>query len=103
MSKDTTDFYRSRIWKRCKAAYLTKVNFLCEECQKQGLITPADVVHHIRPITKDTMYDPDITLNHANLMALCRKHHDEVHSWKHNRRYYYDEFGHVITKPDAEW
>lgn len=101
MSKETTNFYRTKVWKRCKEAYLTKVNYLCEQCMKEGLITPAEAVHHIKPITKESMNDPNITLNHNNLMAVCRKHHDMFHHKKY-RRSYFDEYGRCIAIPDED-
>lgn len=101
MSKETTDFYRSIAWKRCKKAYLTKVNYLCELCQREGLIVPADAVHHLIPITASNLFDPMITLNHDNLMAVCRKHHDQIHHRK-DLRYSFDQYGRIIIKPDPE-
>ena len=101
MSKETTNFYRTKAWKRCKQAYLTKVNYLCELCQREGLITPAEAVHHIKPITPDNMTDPNITLNHNNLMAVCRKHHDQLHHRK-DQRYSFDHFGNLIMKEDPD-
>ena len=57
---------------------------LCEACLQEGKVTPADEIHHIRPIStgdnelqmKDIAYDP------YNLMALCEYHHHQIHNNK---------------------
>lgn len=73
-------FYTRKIWRKCRAAYLTEKSGLCELCLAKGLIVPAVEVHHKTPITPETVDDPDITLNHANLMALCEACHHEQHT-----------------------
>ena len=93
------DFYRTNEWKQCRAAYLKKVNGLCERCLKMGLITPAEIVHHKKYISMANLSNPEITLNHANLEALCRRHHAEEHT-KRKKRYKVDEFGHVTIIED---
>ncbi len=40
-----------RAWKRIRDRYI-KAHPLCEECQKQGKLTPAEEVHHILPLSK---------------------------------------------------
>ncbi len=101
MDSKIKSFYSSVVWQNCREAYKKKVNGLCEECLKKGLITPADDVHHIKKITRYNMKNPDITLNFDNLMALCKKHHQEKHDKFANRRYIVDEYGHVYPKEDA--
>ena len=72
-------FYTSRIWRSCRQSFLISRNNLCEICMKKGLIVPAVHVHHRTPITPENLSDPEITLNHANLMALCESCHQEQH------------------------
>ncbi len=45
---------------------------LCEECQKQGRLTPAEEVHHILPLSHGG------TNNTNNLMALCKPCHSRI-------------------------
>ena len=95
------EFYSSIAWQNCREAYKKKMGYLCEECMKEGLYTPCDEVHHIVKITNKNCSDPNITLNEKNLCCLCKKHHAEKHKRFADRRYYIDEFGHVIPKKGA--
>lgn len=90
-------FYRSDAWEACRAAYLSKVGGLCELCKKRGVLEPAVIVHHKIHLTPENINDPRISLNFANLEALCRKCHGENHA-KTVRRYFFDAMGNVISK-----
>lgn len=67
---------------------------LCQDCLKEGKITPAEEVHHIIPLTVNNIHDPQITLNADNLIALCRECHRKRHGAR-KRRYEVDEFGRI--------
>ena len=60
-----------RAWKRIRDRYI-KAHPLCEECQKQGKLTPAEEVHHILPLSKGGSSSAD------NLMALCKACHSRI-------------------------
>lgn len=90
------DFYKSTAWQACRASYLKQARGLCEQCLKRGIYTAADTVHHITHITPQNINDPSVTLNPANLMALCRDCHADIH--RGVKRYKVDEFGHVISR-----
>ena len=92
-------FYSSIAWKNCREAYKKSVGGLCEQCYKNGRITPADDVHHIIKLTNENINDPDITLNPNNLVALCRLCHEKRHG-KNNRRYNIDPFGRVTPNDE---
>ena len=87
-------FYKSQAWKKCREAYLKSQGGLCERCRARGLIVPAEIVHHIVPLTAENVNDPDIVLNWRNLCSVCRDCHAEIHS-KNMRRYVVDEDGRV--------
>lgn len=72
-------FYSTWQWRKCKDAFLVSKNHLCEICMSRGLIEPATQVHHRIHITPENLNDPNITLNHDNLMALCDECHREQH------------------------
>ena len=38
-----------RAWKRIRDRFI-KAHPLCEECEKNGILTPAEEVHHIKPL-----------------------------------------------------
>ena len=60
-----------RAWKRIRDRYI-KAHPLCEECQKQGKLTPAEEVHHILPLSKGGGNEK------SNLMALCKSCHSRI-------------------------
>ena len=72
-------FYSSKRWIHCRKAYLSSVGGLCEVCLKKGIYKPAEIVHHKKPITDDTLNDPTITLSWGNLLVCCRQCHEEIH------------------------
>ena len=86
-------FYTTQIWRKCRASFMQERHGLCEVCMSRGLIVPAVHVHHKIPITPDNLDNPAITLNHANLMALCEECHQAQHRKK---RWKCDPDGHVI-------
>jgi len=85
-------FYTSRAWRKCREAVLKENNYLCQVCLSKGLIEPAVEVHHIKPLTPETVDDPRIALDMSNLMALCDACHDAQHRKK---RWRCDSMGHV--------
>ena len=100
-------FYTSKTWKRCRKEYLQSVGYLCERCYAKGVLTPAKIVHHKTYITPENIGDPNITISHDNLEALCWKCHDEEHDHDYHRtqrgdksRFRVDEFGNVTIKED---
>lgn len=91
----SVDFYKSDAWENCRAAYLQSVGGLCEECLRQGLYTPAVIVHHKIHLTPDNISDPEITLAFSNLEAVCRDCHGKIH--RPGLRYKIAPNGAVIT------
>lgn len=67
-------FYHSKTWRRLSRAFLLSRNYICERCGK-----PAEIAHHKRYITPENLTDPAITLNPANLEALCLDCHNTEH------------------------
>lgn len=60
-----------RAWKRIRDRYVA-AHPLCEECKKQGKLTPTEEVHHILPLSKGG------THAESNLMALCKPCHSAI-------------------------
>lgn len=67
-------FYKSRAWKKTRAAYMEKVNHICERCGR-----PAKIVHHRRHIDGANIHDAAVTLDFGNLEALCQECHNREH------------------------
>ena len=86
-------FYASWAWRKCRESFMASRGWLCEKCLAKGLIKPAVEAHHKVPITPENLDDPSVTLNHANLMALCEECHTAQHRTK---RWRCDALGRVI-------
>lgn len=87
-------FYKSKAWQDCRNGYMQKVHGLCENCLKQGIYKPAQIVHHIVELTPENINDPRIALSWDNLRAVCRECHAIEHG-AHDRRYKVDDMGRV--------
>ena len=61
----------NRTWKRIRDRYIS-LHPLCERCEKQGRIPPAEEVHHIKPLSCGG------TNETSNLMSLCTSCHSEI-------------------------
>lgn len=95
-------FYASKAWKACRASFILKQHGICERCGRVG-----EEVHHIKPITPQNITDPNITLNHDNLMLLCKDCHFQIHEKRKKAgkpvreselRYVFDENGNIVPK-----
>ena len=60
-----------RTWKRLRDRYI-KAHPLCERCAKDEKVTPAEEVHHIKPLSHGGTNDED------NLMSLCKSCHSLI-------------------------
>ena len=108
MAKEfTNNFYGRIAWKEVRDAVMKRDAWLCQDCLKKGMYTPAEEVHHIIWLTPENINDPNITLNPNNLISLCKECHHERHNTgerkqnlgeKRNRRYKVDKFGRVEIK-----
>ena len=72
-------FYKSKAWRKTRESYLSSINYLCQRCLEQGRHTPVSDVHHIIHLNESNINDPDIALNHENLIGLCKECHNTVH------------------------
>ena len=61
-----------RAWKRIRDSYV-KTHPFCERCFEQGILVPADEVHHKVPISQGGTHD------RSNLMSLCKSCHNKIH------------------------
>ena len=95
MREFAESFYSSKAWKETRKAYAASVGGLCEECKAKGIIKPAEVVHHKRHVTPQTIDDPSVTLDWNNLQALCRDCHAEKHK-RVVKRYKVESNGRII-------
>ena len=91
-------FYSSKRWQDCRNAYMQYRHGLCEDCQAKGIITPAEIVHHVIELNDKNINDPNITLSFGNLKAVCRSCHLEEHG-RIKKRYRVGPDGRVVPAP----
>jgi len=70
--KKSTSFYNSREWRSVRNQALIRDHNLCQDCLQDKLLTPAEVVDHIKPIKQ--FWQLRLDLN--NLRSLCHSHHN---------------------------
>ena len=92
-------FYTSWKWRKCRTSFANSKGNLCERCLAHGIIQAGSKkqpleVHHKIPLTAETVKDPKVSLNWANLELLCKKCHDEIKDRK-PKRWSVDSSGHV--------
>ena len=72
-------FYSSAAWQACRNEYAKRRHYLCENCLRQGIYKPGEIVHHKIELDPVNIENPEITLNPDNLELLCRECHAKVH------------------------
>ena len=60
-----------RAWQVIRDIYISE-HPLCEVCKRNGKLTPAEEVHHIKPLSQGGTNAED------NLMSLCKVCHSEI-------------------------
>lgn len=68
------DFYRSRAWKKTRAAFTKSKLGICERCGGVG-----EIVHHKIYLTPENISNPNISLDWNNLELLCQDCHNKEH------------------------
>ena len=89
-------FYKSKAWQKTRAAYAKSKRNLCEVCLSNGIIRPAEIIHHKIELTPDNIDDPTVTLSWDNLQCVCRECHAVAHGAR-RKRWKVDEMGHVTA------
>ena len=94
-------FYSSKRWLCCRESFIEQRILddggLCEICHEE----PGFIVHHVVELTPSNINNPDISLNHSNLMFVCKKCHDKAHGvfCGAERGYYFDDSGQLHPIP----
>ena len=68
---DNASFYNSRRWRSISKSF-RKRNPLCAQCKRDGLISSAQCVDHIKPISQ---YGMGVATDIKNLQSLCNSCH----------------------------
>ena len=79
MKEFAKKFYKSKAWQRCRQAYINNRIMIdggmCEICRKNI----GEELHHVEHLTVSNINNPNVTLNHDNLMWICRECHFAEH------------------------
>ncbi len=65
-------------WRKIRRKYLEE-HPTCELCRREERVTPAKIVHHIKPLSEGGSNDEE------NLMALCKSCHSHLHAKQGDR------------------
>lgn len=69
--KKAAEFYHSAVWKKVRAQAIARAHGLCQDCLARGIMTKADMVHHVKPLREY----PEHALDLNNLRPLCNACH----------------------------
>jgi 5-methylcytosine-specific restriction enzyme A len=81
--KPTHPLYRTKAWQLIRQAALARDCYQCQRCKDKRILTRADTVHHVVPLS----VDESLALDLDNLSSVCRDCHAAIHADKggHNR------------------
>ena len=89
-------FYKSKRWQDCRQSFIAERMLvdggLCQLCKEQH----GFIVHHKIMINESNINNPDVTLNHDNLLYVCKKCHDDLPGHGigcEPKKYFFDESG----------
>ncbi|WBX80132.1 HNH endonuclease signature motif containing protein [Virgibacillus salarius] len=68
-------FYQSKEWRTLRLEALKRDNYECQECKRQGGVSLAQNVHHI----KEVKQFPELALVLDNLESICIPCHNHEH------------------------
>ncbi len=77
-NKEAAAFYKSKEWLRCREIVLIRDGYLCQPCLRNGKLTPANTVHHIKHYEDY----PELALDEDNLESICPSCHNKEHPEK---------------------
>ena len=76
-NKEIADFYNSKEWRQTRLAVLSRDNYICQKCLREGRVHEGNLVHHIIELR-----DPDgweHRLDMDNLETINRSCHGKVY------------------------
>jgi 5-methylcytosine-specific restriction protein A len=79
--------YNSEKWRKLRR-FKFSCNPLCEICEKKGMITPAEDIHHIVSFMSSDDIEKRYYLAYDfyNLLSLCKVCHQKLHNAGHGDR-----------------
>ncbi|MGX4645667.1 HNH endonuclease [Holzapfeliella sp. JNUCC 80] len=70
------EFYKSKRWQMKREKILRRDQYECQESKRYGKTIPAEMVHHIYPVTDY----PELRFQDWNLISLSNKAHNTMHN-----------------------
>lgn len=80
--KTYIQFYQGRVWKSTRKSVMLEMDYLCQECLRQGYYQQANVVDHIIELKDDWSK----RLDKDNLIPLCHSCHNKKTKEEQRRR-----------------
>lgn len=92
-------FYKSKEWQNVRNLVKCRALGICEICEK----AKGKEVHHLVHLNEWNINNPDITLNQAKLVLLCRDCHAKIHNSVNGKFIHeFDDEGNLINIIDVE-
>lgn len=99
-SKTIRQTLKTKKWDKFRDRVLREHNYLCQESLRYGISTPAEMVHHIYPVSQY----PELEFVRWNCLPLTNKRHNTFHDrnndkvigngiyWQKKRKKEFQEF-----------
>lgn len=71
--------YQLTAWRKLRNSYLRE-HPICAECLRNGKITPAEDVHHVKSPFKGGEINYELLLDDKNLESVCKECHAAIHN-----------------------
>lgn len=83
--KNLETFYKSKEWVEFRKVLMLKRiqrdgDLICEHCKKPILKRFDTILHHVKELTPENVFDLSVSLNEDNVKFLHFKCHNEIHS-----------------------
>lgn len=72
---------KTKKWEKFRDKILRKYNYLCQESLRYGISEPAEMVHHIFPVSEY----PELEFQEWNCLPLTNKRHNTFHDRKNDK------------------
>ena len=98
--KEVRKTLKSSRWEKFRSRTLKRDKYLCQESLRYGKTVPAEMVHHIYPVSEY----PELEFVSWNVISLTNKVHGTFHDrtndkvvgqglwWQRKRKKFFDEF-----------
>lgn len=91
-------YYQKRGWKELRTWYKT-IHPICEICERNGIVTPTDEIHHLRVFSSgiDEADKLRLLLDPNNVCSTCLYHHRLFHELLRKKQLSYVSIDDLIT------